>query len=110
MREDRKQELEKGRVRDVLGTNGGFTDGEDGGRNAADVREQEKRLRKTAQKGVIKLFNAVRAAQVKGEEAMRMGGAAGRKKERVEEMSKKGFLALTAGGEAKVKNTAIEEA
>lgn len=110
MRADRKLELEKGRVKDVLlGTDAGLVDGEDGTDNAAEIREQEKQLRKTAQRGVIKLFNAVRAAQVKGEEAASKGGAAGRKKERVEEMSKKGFLELVAGGGMQGKGTTIEE-
>ncbi len=33
--------------------------------------KKRKRLRKIAQRGVVKLFNAVRAAQVRGEEAAR---------------------------------------
>ena len=74
---------------DVLGNGDG---------SVGEMMEQERRLRKTAQRGVVKLFNAVRAAQVKGEEAARKGGAPGRKKERVAEMSKKGFLDLVAGG------------
>ena len=73
-------------------------DADQDGKVAEMAREQERRLRKTAQRGVVKLFNAVRAAQVKGEEAARQGGAAGRKKERVAEMSKMGFLELVAGG------------
>lgn len=111
LREDKKLALDKGRVMDVLlgdavGQDGGEVDGQ-----AALIKEQEKRLRKTAQRGVVKLFNAVRAAQIKGEEAARQGGAAGRKKERVAEMSKKGFLELVAGGgEKKVKEANIEEA
>lgn len=80
-----------------------------------EMVEQERRLRKTAQRGVVKLFNAVRAAQVKGEEAAKQGGASGRKKERMAEMSKAGFLELVAGGgvtgtgREKSKKTVIEE-
>jgi len=78
------------------------------------VMEEEKRLRKTAQRGVVKLFNAVRAAQVKGEEASREARAKGlvgqgRREERVNEMSKKGFLDLIAGGGG-LKSGPIEEA
>ncbi len=62
--------------------------------------EEENRLRKTAQRGVVKLFNAVRQAQVRGEEARKeaKSGSRGRKEERVGEMSKKGFLEMVAGG------------
>lgn len=98
LREDKKLALDNGRVTDVLLGDAGGQDGGEVDGQAALIREQEKRLRKTAQRGVIKLFNAVRAAQIKGEEAARQGGAAGRKKERVTEMSKKGFLELVAGG------------
>src|SRR5256885_1196596 len=62
LRADRKEDLERGRVKDVLGLTTG---------DAGKTAEEEKRLRRIAQKGVVKLFNAVRAAQVKGEEAAR---------------------------------------
>lgn len=100
MREDRKLELEKGRVKDVLLGTDAVGDGVVGEGSVGEMVEQERRLRKTAQRGVVKLFNAVRAAQVKGEEAAKKGGAPGRKKERVTEMSKVGFLELIAGGGA----------
>jgi Rrp15p len=94
LREQKKADLDRGRVKDILG-------GSDGDISA--TVELEKRLRKTAQRGVVKLFNAVRAAQVKGEEAVREARKAGivgegRRKEKVNEMSKKGFLELIAGG------------
>ncbi|KAJ9629918.1 pre-60S ribosomal particles component [Taxawa tesnikishii (nom. ined.)] len=60
---EKRQALEKGRVKDVLGLNS--TDV-----STAEIQDQERRLKKTAQRGVIKLFNAVRAAQVQGEKAM----------------------------------------
>lgn len=106
LREDRKEALEKGRVRDVLL-------GADAGQSVEEMREEEKRLRRTAQKGVVKLFNAVRQAQVRGEEAARKGGTRGRREERVGEMSKKGFLELIAAGGAAPKAVAqadIQEA
>ncbi|KAH0545290.1 hypothetical protein FGG08_000589 [Glutinoglossum americanum] len=94
LREERKAELDKGRVKDVLG--GDKVD-------IGATLEMEKRLRKTAQRGVVKLFNAVRTAQVKGEEAAREARKAGvigegRRKEKINEMSKKGFLDLIAAG------------
>ncbi|MCJ1321819.1 hypothetical protein MMC15_007164 [Xylographa vitiligo] len=117
LRDEKKNLSDKGRVRDVVlgdratslgaGVAGvdGQGDGEAGGPTAADILEQERRLRKTAQRGVVKLFNAVRAAQVKGEEARREAQKAGvvgakRKEERVGEMGRKAFLELVAGGGA----------
>lgn len=110
--EERKLALEKGRVKDViLGTDAPRPPGAagEGEGTAGEAMELERRLRKTAQRGVVKLFNAVRAAQVKGEEAARQGGAPGRKKERVAEMSRQGFLELVAGG-GKGKTAVVEEA
>ena len=88
---------EKGRVKDVLGLN-------DTDVSTAEVTAKEKELRRTAQKGVIKLFNAVRAAQVKGEMAeqqakeQNMVGIA-KREEKVKEMSKQGFLDMITGGQ-----------
>ena len=83
--------------------------------STAETMELEKRLRKTAQRGVVKLFNAVRAAQIKGEEAAkeaRKKGLVGygRREEKVNEMSKKGFLELIAGGGGGLKKGIVEEA
>ena len=93
IRADRKEDLERGRVKDVLGLSIGM---------AGETAEEEKRLRKIAQRGVIKLFNAVRAAQVKGEEAAREARKQGtvgvvNREERANEMSKQGFLDLING-------------
>jgi len=66
--------------------------------------EEEERLKKTAQRGVVRLFNAVRAAQVRAEEGARTVqsdlGVIGRerRREKVEEMSKEGFLDLISKG------------
>lgn len=88
--------LEKGRVKDVLGLEN---------ENVATglVMEEEKRLKKTAQRGVVKLFNAVRAAQVKAETAMKAAKqegvvGLGKREERMNEMSKQGFLDLISSG------------
>lgn len=102
IRADRKEDLERGRVKDVLGLTSGLT---------GETAEEEKRLRKIAQRGVIKLFNAVRAAQVKGEEAAREARKQGtvgevNREEKVNEMSKQGFLDLINGKNKKK----IEEA
>src|SRR5271155_318325 len=93
LRAERKEQLERGRVRDVLGLSTGKT---------GETAEEEKRLRKIAQRGVVKLFNAVRAAQIRGEEAARkerMKGTVGmaNREEKVNEMSKQGFLDLIKG-------------
>jgi mitochondrial fusion and transport protein UGO1 len=96
LKDQKLAKLDTGRVKDVLGL-------EDPEVSTEQIQEVEKKLRKIAQRGVVKLFNAVRAAQVKGEEAARearMTGVVGmdRREEKVNEMSKKGFLDLIAGG------------
>lgn len=98
LRTEKRALLEKGRVRDVLGLE--TLDVETG-----KVQEEEKRLKKVAQRGVVRLFNAVRAAQVraeKGEELVRGEGVVGveQRRERVGEMSKEGFLDLISRGGA----------
>lgn len=110
LREEKKAQLDRGRVKDVLGV-----ETQDGGETAAEVRELERRLKKTAQRGVVKLFNAVRAAQVKGEQATReakKAGVVGVKgtESKVNEMSKQGFLELIAAGGAKDKKAVSAEA
>lgn len=104
IRAEKLEELDRGRIRDVLGI-------EDG--TAGATAEEEKRLRKIAQRGVVKLFNAIRAAQVRGEEAAmeeRRKGTVGmeERKKAVTEVSKQGFLDLINGKKGKPLN--IEEA
>lgn len=116
MKEERRLALDKGRVKDILGVSTDFDAAN--GREGVSVQETielEKRLRKTAQRGVVKLFNAVRAAQIKGEEAARETRAKGvvgqrRREDKINEMSKKGFLELIAGGGRGLKAGSIEEA
>jgi hypothetical protein len=106
LRDEKRSDMDKGRVRDVLGASTAFDAANIEGvieASTAEIMEIEKRLRKTAQRGVVKLFNAVRAAQIKGEEAAREARTKGlvghgRREERVNEMSKQGFLDLIAGG------------
>jgi fusion and transport protein UGO1 len=96
---ERKAAMDKGRVKDVLGLN-------DPDVSTAITSAKEKELRRTAQKGVIKLFNAVRAAQVKGEQAEKESKAGmvvgmDKREEKVKEMSKQGFLDMITGGQKK---------
>ncbi|KAI4227222.1 MAG: hypothetical protein LQ349_006757 [Xanthoria aureola] len=115
LRAEKKAAGEKGRVKDVLlgtASTGGVVEatGEaaaaaagTGDGEVGRMVEQERRLKKTAQRGVVKLFNAVRMAQVRGEEARKEAVGKGivgvkRKEEKVGEMSKKGFLELVASG------------
>ncbi|KAK2033084.1 Rrp15p-domain-containing protein [Colletotrichum zoysiae] len=65
LRQQKKEAMERGRVRNVL------VAPEAEGTSTGDMVETERRLRKVAQRGVVKLFNAVRAAQVKAAEAER---------------------------------------
>ncbi|KAF2111285.1 Rrp15p-domain-containing protein [Lophiotrema nucula] len=96
---DKKAAQEKGRVKDVLGL-------KDEGVSTAEIVGEEKKLRRTAQRGVIKLFNAVRAAQVKAEAAEKEARAQGivgmkAREEKIKEMSKQGFLDMISGGSKK---------
>ncbi|PBP20175.1 ribosomal RNA-processing protein 15 [Diplocarpon rosae] len=117
LRVEKREAMDKGRVKDVLGASTAFDAANcvADGPTVQETQELEKRLRRTAQRGVVKLFNAVRAAQVKGEEAAREARTKGlvgyrRREEKVTEMSKKGFLDLIAGGGGGLKAGAIEEA
>ncbi|KAI9802375.1 MAG: hypothetical protein M1833_001881 [Piccolia ochrophora] len=108
LREEKKASLDRGRVKDVLGVAG-----EEGEATAKETLETEKRLKKTAQRGVVKLFNAVRAAQVRGEQAAleaRKHGivGAGRREQKVTEMSKRGFLELIASGGTEARASEME--
>lgn len=95
---EKKAATEKGRVTDLLGLNRDDV-------STGEVVELEKQLKRTAQKGVVKLFNAVRAAQMRGIQAEKEAqdddskiiGMDSRKK-KVDEMSKQGFLDLLASG------------
>ncbi|PKS10698.1 hypothetical protein jhhlp_002454 [Lomentospora prolificans] len=109
MKEEKLKALEKGRIRDVMAPEEGT------GRTMTDVLDDERRLRRVAQRGVVKLFNAVRAAQTKAAEASKKGKDEGiigmnRREEKVNEMSKKGFLDLIASGGGKLKKGPLEEA
>ena len=104
LRAEKREELERGRVRDVLGLSSG---------QAGEVVEEEKRLRKIAQRGVVKLFNAVRAAQVQGEAAAREERRKGtigleNRQEKVNEISKQGFLDLIGGGNKAAAATSVQ--
>ncbi|KAK4114611.1 Rrp15p-domain-containing protein [Canariomyces notabilis] len=125
LREQKRLAMEKGRVRDVLVASTTRTLNvatgeieevpEEGAQTTAQILEMEKRLRKVAQRGVVKLFNAVRAAQVKAAEAEREARKEGivgvkRREEKVTEMSRKGFLDLIASGGGGLKKGGLEEA
>ena len=104
LRAEKKEELDRGRIRDVMGIERG---------QAGAVAEEEKRLRKVGQRGVVKLFNAVRAAQVRGEEAVKQERkkgtiGMGEREKAANEVSKQGFLELISGKQGKPLN--IEEA
>ena len=101
LKAEKKEDLQRGRVKDVLGLTTG---------DAGEVAEEEKRLRKIAQRGVVKLFNAVRAAQVKADEAAREERkkgtiGTGARQEKINEMSKQGFLDLISGEDKKTVET-----
>ncbi|KAI0110552.1 Rrp15p-domain-containing protein [Hypoxylon sp. NC0597] len=114
LREQKRLAQEKGRVKDVLV---GAVDEKTGEPETTtqEIQQTEKRLRKVAHKGVIMLFRAVREAQERAAEAerdTRKDGIVGvqRRQEKVNEMSRQGFLDLIAGGGGKLKKGALEEA
>lgn len=114
LKEQKRRALEKGRVKDVLlATNSDVTG--DPETSTAQVLQTERKLRDVAKRGVIKMFNAVRAAQVKAAEAEKDTKKAGvigikRREEKVNELSKKGFLDLIASGGGGLKKGGLEEA
>ncbi|KAI1206860.1 Rrp15p-domain-containing protein [Annulohypoxylon truncatum] len=114
MREQKRLAQEKGRVKDVLV---GIVDEETGvpETTTQEIQQTEKRLKKVAHRGVIMLFRAVREAQERAADAdrdARKDGIVGvqRRQEKVNEMSRQGFLDLIAGGGGKLKKGALEEA
>ncbi|KAM0328809.1 hypothetical protein ACHAQA_005223 [Verticillium albo-atrum] len=114
VRLQKREAQEKGRVRDVLIATNNEKSGEPAA-STGSVLEFERRQRKVAQRGVVKLFNAVRAAQVKATEAERAAKkgvvAHSQKVAKVTELSQKGFLDhLVAAGSGMKKAAHIEEA
>ncbi|KAI1396253.1 Rrp15p-domain-containing protein [Hypoxylon fuscum] len=114
LREAKRAAQEKGRVRDVLL---GAVDAGTGlpATSTEAVRSAERRLKKTAHRGVVLLFRAVREAQEKAAEAdreARRDGFVGvqRRQDKVNEMSRQGFLDLIAGGGGALTKGALEEA
>ncbi|KAM7214764.1 Rrp15p domain containing protein [Rhypophila decipiens] len=128
LREQKRLAMEKGRIRDVLMPTTTKTlnivtgeieetldDGKEGEKTTAQIIATERRLKKVAQRGVVYLFNLVRAAQVKAAEAQRVERQEGivgskRREEKVTEMSRQGFLDLIASGGGGLKKGALEEA
>ncbi|KAI9892204.1 MAG: hypothetical protein M1814_001663 [Vezdaea aestivalis] len=97
----RKAKLENGRIKDVRSA--------DGTRAMGDIQEEEKSLTDVALRGVLKLFNAVSAAQAKAEEAGKQSRAKGligrgRKEEKKTELSKEGFMNMINGSKGQGNN------
>ncbi|KAI5365165.1 Putative ribosomal RNA-processing protein [Septoria linicola] len=96
IRAEKRAAAEKGRVKDVLGLKTANVD-------TGAILEEEKRLKKIAQRGVVYMFNAVRKAQISAEEERKKVAGEGvvgmqKREERVNEMSKQGFLDLISSG------------
>lgn len=114
LRDMKRKAMEKGRVKDVLVATNSEATGEPD-MTTGDILALEGRLRKVAQRGVVKMFNAVRAAQVKSAEAEKSTKrdgvlGMGTRTEKVNQMTKKGFLDLIASGGGGLKKTGLEEA
>ena len=66
-------------------------------------QQREKELRKMAQRGVVKMFNAFNSVRERALEAQGMGGSRAKKEEKATEMSKEGWLEFVGqGGKGKV--------
>ena len=61
-------------------------------------QQEEKELRKMAQRGVIKMFNAFNSVREKAAEAQRLGGTRAKREEKATEMSKEGWLEYIGQG------------
>ena len=73
------------------------------GQEVVANQQHEKELRKMAQRGVVKMFNAFNSVRERALEAQRMGGSKAKKEERATEMSKEGWLEFVGqGGKGKV--------
>lgn len=112
LRAEKKEKLEKGRIRDVLvPSHANAVAGKEGQdeTTVAQLIATETRLRKTAQRGVVKLFNAVRQAQERAAAVQRAsagvdGLSAGlvgrtRKEENAIELSRDAFLGMINSGQ-----------
>lgn len=113
LKEQKRVALEKGRVKDILVAT--IDESGEPEMTTSNILAIEKALRKTAQRGVIRMFNAVRAAQVQAadaEKSVRKEGVIGKntREEKINEMSKKGFLDLIASGGGGLKKAPLEEA
>lgn len=66
-------------------------------------QQHEKELRKMAQKGVVKMFNAFTSVRERAMEAQGLGGSRAKKEEKATEMSKEGWLEYVGqGGKGKI--------
>ena len=68
-------------------------------------QRHEKELRKTAERGVVKMFNAFTHVREKAVEAQRMVGSTAKKEEKATKMTKEGWLEYIGhGGKGKIEN------
>ena len=85
-------------VRNVLGIDGPLEP-----QQVFAYQQHEKELRKMAQKGVVKMFNAFTSVRERAMEAQGLGGSRAKKEEKATEMSKEGWLEYVGqGGKGKV--------
>lgn len=114
LREQKKQAKERGRIRDVMVGAINEKTGEPI-MAVSEILADEKRLKKIATRGVVRMFNAIRQAQVGAAEAERFNrneGVIGHttKKENITDMSKEAFLDLIAKGGGGLSKKPLEEA
>ena len=114
LREQKKQAKEKGRIRNVFIGHVDEKTGEQE-KTTSEIMADEKRLRKLATKGVVRMFNAIRQAQAGVLQAQSINKEEGvigfgNRDEKVAEMSKDAFLDLIAKGGGGLSKKPLEEA
>lgn len=96
------KEIHNGGAGDMVGSTIRIDDSKNTGSIYA-YQQREKALRKMAEKGVVKMFNAFTHVRQKTMEAQGMGGSRAKKEEKATEMTKEGWLEYVGlGGKGKI--------
>lgn len=86
------KEIHGGGAGDLIGSTLGMDDVVEMGGSVSAYQQREKNLRKTAEKGVVKMFNAFSSARGKTVEAEGLVGSRAKKEEKATKMTKEGWL------------------
>lgn len=87
-----------GLLQDIRREGAGDIDDSMEGQNIVANQQREKELRKIAQRGVVKMFNAFASVREKAMDARGLVGSRAKREEKLTEMSKEGWLEYVGGG------------